>query len=88
MENGPLRYLRMTAGLIGAGFAMLAGAIAGFVAHAPAVGITFMVLMLLFGGSGCTAAWVLTLRARRWRDRQEVTAQNLAVGLPQDYGQR
>ncbi|HEY1640786.1 MAG TPA: hypothetical protein VGG35_08875 [Streptosporangiaceae bacterium] len=88
MENGPLRYLRIVAGLIGAGFVMLIGAVAGFVAHVPAVGITFMVLMLVFGGSGCAAAWMFSVRARRWRDRQEVTAQNIAAGLPPDYGQR
>ncbi len=88
MESGPLRYLRMIAGLIGAGFVMLVGAIAGFAAHAPAVGITFMILMLGFGSSGCAAAWILTRRARRWRDRQVVAAQNTAAGLPSDYGQR
>ncbi|HEU5420770.1 MAG TPA: hypothetical protein VFV41_23990 [Streptosporangiaceae bacterium] len=88
MERGPLRYLRLAAGLIGAGLVMLIGAIAGFVAHAPAAGITFMILMLFFGSSGCAAAWVLTLRARKWRDRQQLAADNIAAGLPPGYGQR
>jgi ABC-type transport system involved in cytochrome bd biosynthesis fused ATPase/permease subunit len=88
MENSPLRYLRMIAGLVGAGFVMLVGAIAGFAAHAPAVGITFMILMLGFGTSGCAAAWIFTRRARKWRDRQELAAQATAAGLPPDYGRR
>jgi hypothetical protein len=88
MENGPLRSLRTIAGLLGAGFVMLAGAIAGFAARAPAVGIAGMVLMLGFGTSGCAAAWILTRRARNWRDRQELAAQAAAAGLPPDYGRR
>lgn len=88
MENGPLRYLRMIAGLIGAGLVMLVGAIAGFVAHAPAVGITLMILMLGIGTSGCAAAWIFTRRTRKWRDRQELAAQATAAGLPPDYSQR
>jgi uncharacterized membrane-anchored protein len=88
MTNGPLRYLRIVAGLIGTGVVMLIGAIAGFAAHAPAVGITFMILMLGFGGSGCAVAWLFALRARKWRDQQQLTASNVAAGLPPDYPQR
>jgi len=85
MTHGPLRYLRTVAGLIGTGVVMLIGALAGFAAHAPAVGITFMILMLGFGASGCAVAWVFAVRARKWRDRQQLAASNVAAGLPPDY---
>jgi hypothetical protein len=47
-----------------------------------------MIGMLGFGASGCTAAWFINRRARKWRDQQVLAAQNVAAGLPPDYGQR
>jgi uncharacterized membrane-anchored protein len=88
MKNGPLSYLFIVAGLIGTGLLMLIGAIASFAAHAPVVGITFLILMLSFSCTGCAAAAVFALRARKWRDRQQLAASNMAAGLPPDYGQR
>jgi uncharacterized membrane protein len=85
MKDGPLRYLGIVAGLIGAGVVMLIGAIAAFAAHAPVVGITFLILMLSFGSTGCAAALVFALRARKWRDQQQLAARNVAAGLPPDY---
>jgi hypothetical protein len=83
-----MRYAKAGMGLSVAAVVMLAGAIAGFVAHVPAVGITFLALMIASAASAAGASFTFWLKARKWRDEQVLAARAAAAGLPPDYGQR
>jgi hypothetical protein len=83
-----MRYAKWGMGLSAAAAVMLEGAIAGFVAHAPAVGITFLALMIASAASGFGACFTFWLKARKWRDQQRLTARAAAAGLPPGFGPR
>jgi hypothetical protein len=83
-----MRYAKSGMGLSVAAVVMLAGAIAGFVAHAPAVAITFLALMIASAASALGASLIFWLKARKWRDQQLLAARAAAAGLPPDSGQR
>jgi hypothetical protein len=83
-----MRYVKAGMGLSVAAVVMLAGAIAGFVAHAPAAGITFLVLMIASAASAFGVSFTFWLKARKWRDQQRLAARAAAAGLPPDFGPR
>jgi hypothetical protein len=82
-----MRYAKWGMGLSVAAAVMLAGAIAGFVAHVPAVGITFLALMIASAASAFGFSFTFWLKARKWRDQQRLAAR-AAAGLPPGFGQR
>ena len=83
-----MRYAKSGMGLSVAAAVMLAGAIAGFIAHAPAVGMTFLALMIASAGSAFGVSFTFWLKARKWRDQQRLAARAAAAGLPPGSGPR
>jgi len=83
-----MRYVKSGMGLLAATAVMLAGAIAGFAARVPAVGITFLALMIASAASAFGVSFTFWLKARKWRDQQRLAARAAAAGLPRDFGQR
>ena len=65
-----MRYVKSGMGLLAATAVMLAGAIAGFAARVPAVGITFLALMIASAASAFGVSFTFWLKARKWRDQQ------------------
>jgi uncharacterized membrane-anchored protein len=70
MEKPSLRLMKIGTGLMVAGLVSLIIAIVGFASSTPAVGITFMILMVAFAAAAFIVAFVFWSRARRFRDQQ------------------
>ncbi|HMG62040.1 MAG TPA: hypothetical protein VK599_03745 [Streptosporangiaceae bacterium] len=83
-----MRYVKSGMGLLAATAVMLAGAIAGFAAHVPTVGITFLAFMIASAAPAFGVAFTFWLKARKWRDQQPLAARAAAAGLPPGSGQR
>jgi uncharacterized membrane protein len=83
-----MRFVKVGVLLMGAGVVMLVGAIIGFSAHAPAVGITFMILMVACAGSAFAVGLVFRSQARKWRDEQVLAAEAAGLQEPPDFGRR